>query len=306
MPMPGLAPAPVEVHRVDPVPDAEPVRRRPVLAPRPPRAARVDARALLLSGLAHLAVLGGLVLVLGTGRPPPEPATAPSEAVDYIDLEWPAGDAGGASGSEAAPTAAADPSTDPALPRRQPDATPLTFPGRVPQGLPGATASGGVGTPQSGGAAGGGGGVGERLQPGFRDTRLYVSPDELPRPEKSNRQKYMDHLTARIEASNDSAYAASSRPNTDWTFKDGKGGKWGLSEDGLHLGGFTVPKELVPRPRPTGTNQDLERARDEQRQRDEIRRQEADRERREARERSTAETRARKDAEREKTGGDPG
>ena len=136
--------------------------------------------------------------------------------------------------------------------------------------------------------------MGERLRPGFSDPRLYVGPEGLPRAEKSNHQKYMDHLDARIQASNDSMYAATPRPDTDWTFKDRSGKKWGLSEKGLHLGGVTVPKELIPRPRPTGTNADLEKARDEQRQRDEIRRQEEDRERRKAREESAKAARERR------------
>jgi hypothetical protein len=148
------------------------------------------------------------------------------------------------------------------------------------------------------GAAGGVGSAREALRPGYRDPRLYVDPRALGvrGEEKSAHEKYMEHLQARIDAVNDSmgAVAARERAAKDWTFRDKEGRRWGISDEGLHLGGLTVPKELVPVPRATGDNQSLEAAREEQRQRDEIRRQEETRERRDTLEQRTRATRARK------------
>lgn len=123
----------------------------------------------------------------------------------------------------------------------------------------------------------------EALRPGFRDSRLYVNPRDItsPSPQRSDHQRYMDHLQARIEAINDSVAgdAERARRATDWTVKDGQGRRWGLSPDGLHLGGITVPPELVPRPAATGDNAQIEKEREQQRRREEIQGQEQRRER---------------------------
>lgn len=119
------------------------------------------------------------------------------------------------------------------------------------------------------------------LQLGPRDPRLWVTPRETPLPQ-SDRERYMEHLQARIDALNDSVMSDSERQRRlrDWTFTDSEGRRWGLSPEGLHLGGVTIPPQLVPLPAPTGDNQRLERDREAQRQRDEIQRQEEARERR--------------------------
>lgn len=127
--------------------------------------------------------------------------------------------------------------------------------------------------------------VGESLRPGFSDGRLYVDPRELRvEREPSRHEQYMAHLQARIDALNDSIYGGG--PNTDWTHTDADGRRWGVSPEGVHLGGVTIPRWLLPIPGPTGTNQDIEAERERQRQRDEIIRQEGHRAREEARERS--------------------
>lgn len=142
----------------------------------------------------------------------------------------------------------------------------------------------------------------DALRPGYRDPRLWVNPnDPSAQPQKTDHQLYMEHLEARIAAQNDSAYGGG--PNTDWTFKDKEGRRWGLSEDGLHLGGVTIPPSLVPRPAPTGDNQSIEAEREEQRQRDEIRRQEEDRERKRTQEERAKATRERENAKRKKGSG---
>ncbi|CAN5846430.1 hypothetical protein BH23GEM6_BH23GEM6_15110 [soil metagenome] len=122
----------------------------------------------------------------------------------------------------------------------------------------------------------------EGLRTGPRDPRLWVNPRDVPLPEQSDRERYQVHIQARIDAMNDSIRgdAERARRATDWTVTDKEGRRWGLSPEGLHLGGVTVPPQLVPRPAATGDNQSQERQREEQRQRDEIRRQEEARERR--------------------------
>jgi hypothetical protein len=146
----------------------------------------------------------------------------------------------------------------------------------------------------------GSGTIQDALRPGFRDSRLYVTPRRFPELERSDHERYMDHLQARIDAINDSMSVAASRERrtADWTITDGDGNRWGLTPEGLHLGGFTVPSSLLPLPRATGDNQSLEADRERQRQREEIRRQEEAAERRRVQE-------ERIDATRGSSGGSP-
>jgi hypothetical protein len=144
------------------------------------------------------------------------------------------------------------------------------------------------------------------LRPGFRDQRLYVTPSPLPaRPQQTPYDEYRAHLQARIDAVNDSMGVAARRDarTADWTLTDGSGNRWGLSPEGLHLGGITIPRALLPLPGPTGDNQSLEAERERQRQRDEIQRQADDATRGDtARERIEA-IRERVEAERAANGG---
>jgi hypothetical protein len=71
-----------------------------------------------------------------------------------------------------------------------------------------------------------------------------------------------------------------------------------VDEKGLHLGGITIPKQILPLPPSTGTNQKQEEGRKAQREREEIQRQEEARERREGQKESIEATRKRKDEER--------
>jgi hypothetical protein len=40
---------------------------------------------------------------------------------------------------------------------------------------------------------------------------------------------------------NDSAAVAAARSAIDWTFTDEDGGRWGVSQGGIHLGDITIP-----------------------------------------------------------------
>jgi hypothetical protein len=139
------------------------------------------------------------------------------------------------------------------------------------------------------------------LRPGIRDSRLWITPREVPEHEPSHEElhaEYMKGLEARIRAWNDSIAgdAERARRATDWTVRDRDGRRWGVSPDGIHLGDITLPPMTFP---PGGGDPDRRRQWEEQeRMRREIDRQEADAERRRAREESTNRTRERRDAER--------
>lgn len=144
----------------------------------------------------------------------------------------------------------------------------------------------------------------DALRPGYRDPRLYVVPDQYPELRRTEHEVYMEHLEARIDALNDSMNVASARDRTtsDWTVTDRDGNKWGLDGDGLHLGGVTVPRAILPLPGPTGDNARLAEERERQRQRDEIQRQEEDRRRRETQDERIDATRGANDAARRNGG----
>jgi hypothetical protein len=146
---------------------------------------------------------------------------------------------------------------------------------------------------------------GEALRPGLRDSRLYVTPRQFPDLEKTEHERYMEHLQARIDAVNDSMNVAANRERrtADWTVTDGDGNRWGLSSQGLHVGGLTIPRELLPLPAPTGDNQSLEADRERQRQRDEIQRQQGDSDRRQT---GTERTEAIRERENQRRGGGGG
>jgi hypothetical protein len=268
-----------------------------------------------ISFLVHLVVLSALVLLLRIGPAlSPGESPRPTEEVQYFDLDFPT--SGSPSGIPAAPAPAAAPAATAsgvARPRRREEERlvfpriPATGPAVSPSGAageagaaqPGTSAEGGA-AGESGGQASEGGSVGDRLRPGYRDPRLYVDQkiEELKQVDtRSDIQKYRDRLQAAIQASNDSAWAQGSHPNTDWTTTDRNGRKWGVDEKGVYLGGIRIPKALVPTPRATGTNKELEAERQRQKQHDEIQRQEETAARKKTQDEAIKETRARKDAE---------
>ena len=82
----------------------------------------------------------------------------------------------------------------------------------------------------------------ERLRPALRDRRLWapVAPEDLA----LTREQILElDLRAAIREFGDSAAAAEAlaRRATDWTYTDGEGRKWGVSEGKLHLGDITLP-----------------------------------------------------------------
>lgn len=259
---------------------------------------------LWISVAAHALVLAALLLYVRFGPESTPRAPISGGTVQYVvDVVLPSELA---PGLEAAPPAsepeqAAAPASTGAAP-----ATPA--PSTAPSAPQVITSQGGEQTVPAAQERGDGGGasVSERLRPGFSDPRLYADPKiaRLREPGLSDAAEYRRHFQARIDALNDSLYGGSG-PNTDWTVKDGSGDRWGISEDGVHLGPLTIPRALVPFPAASGKNQDLEQEREQRRQREEIQRQEADRERRRALQERNAEAGERREQE-QREGGDPG
>jgi hypothetical protein len=82
----------------------------------------------------------------------------------------------------------------------------------------------------------------ERLRPNLTDRRLWAPlPAEFRELTLEQREELA--LSGRLQAWYDSvaATAAAEAAWTDWTFTDGDGNKWGISDGQLHLGGLTLP-----------------------------------------------------------------
>lgn len=82
----------------------------------------------------------------------------------------------------------------------------------------------------------------ERLRPNLRDPRLWAPlPSQFRELTLEQREELA--IAGRLAAWYDSvaAAAAADAAWTDWTFVDGDGRRWGISEGQLHLGGLTLP-----------------------------------------------------------------
>jgi len=82
----------------------------------------------------------------------------------------------------------------------------------------------------------------ERLRPNLRDPRLWA-PLPAQFRELTLEQREELAITGRLAEWYDSVAtaAAAEAAWTDWTFVDGDGRRWGISEGQLHLGGLTLP-----------------------------------------------------------------
>ena len=82
----------------------------------------------------------------------------------------------------------------------------------------------------------------ERLRPNLRDPRLWAPlPPEFGELTLQQREELA--IAGRLADWYDSvsAVAAADAAWTDWTFLDGDGRRWGISDGQLHLGGFALP-----------------------------------------------------------------
>ncbi len=82
----------------------------------------------------------------------------------------------------------------------------------------------------------------EVLRPRPTDRRLWAPlPPEFSELTLEQREELL--IAGRLQEWQDSVAAAQAAAAawTDWTFKDGNGGRWGVSEGQLHLGDLTIP-----------------------------------------------------------------
>jgi hypothetical protein len=310
---------------------AEPAPAVPVLPVRPPLRGRgrregglrVTRSSVLLSLGVH-AVLA-VVLILGideaTHRQQSRQAREDrAEQVSYLDVsEWPR-DVPSGSGAPAAAAPAGDAqgissaAMDSAVARlpelqRFPDRAPAGIPaaprtgGRAPAtgaqpgtaaGVPGATGNGN-GNAINGDAAGG------PLGTGYGDRRLIVRPEAVPERQKTDHERYMDHLGQVLGTWNDSVAAEAEHQHRihNWTVRDKQGREWGIGQGGVPIiAGHRIPVPIAP---PIHVDRDREEAeRAQARQRAEIDRQAEDTDRdRNFRERTRA-IRQHQDEERRK------
>ena len=269
MTTPGLATPPKAARPRVTKPESRPPPPPPPVAPTPPRRSfeRVFGWSLAISILAHLLLLLLSPIFIRVEVPPGAGAVSETETPDAFGLEMIV-----AIPSENAPEIpVAEQPDEPVVPRFvQPDRPAFVPPGAVQPPSP--VAGDQPRQPAS-----------DALRPGYRDSRLYVAPREFPNLELTEHERYMVHLEARIDALNDSMAVAANRERrtADWTVTDRNGNKWGLDDDGLHVGGVTVPRGLIPNPRSTGDNATIQAGRERDRQREEIQRQEQERQRRE-------------------------
>jgi len=149
--------------------------------------------------------------------------------------------------------------------------------------------------------------AGGPLGAGYGDRRLIVRPGAVPERQKTDHERYMEHLGSALGTWNDSvaAEAEHQRRIHNWTVRDKQGREWGLGEGGVPIvAGHRLPTRVAP---PIHVDRDREESeRAQARQRGEIERQADDTDRdRNFRERTRA-TRRHQDEERRKRreGGD--
>lgn len=82
----------------------------------------------------------------------------------------------------------------------------------------------------------------ERLRPNLADARLWAEPPpEFYELTLEEREELL--ASARIVEWYDSVAGAAAAEDrlTDWTFRDGNGGRWGVADGKIYLGDFVVP-----------------------------------------------------------------
>lgn len=134
------------------------------------------------------------------------------------------------------------PSTESAAPVVAPSAAPSAVPTAPP-----ATA----GKEESGtGAAIGGGGPTRGIQPSYNDPRLWLPTGPVvsaPVRPRTRADSLHDLLADKIRMYSDSMAAANpeQRAPGDWTFKDKNGRKWGVDQQFIRLGKFSIPTAIL-------------------------------------------------------------
>jgi hypothetical protein len=103
----------------------------------------------------------------------------------------------------------------------------------------------------SGGAAGAAArdpGIGFGLRPGIPDGRLATNPSAVPRQPETETAKAERVLASYYQQYLDSARAAMNNPQRqpgDWSWGGKDGDKWGWDQNGIHVGGITIPNIVL-------------------------------------------------------------
>jgi hypothetical protein len=225
-----------------------------------------SARATLVSVVVHVVLLFVLVQALqSTGaiqriflRTPIVTFQQPRERLQYLTVTPPrvqpppvvaprAADATERDGAtRAGRTRGPEGATEgPAIPT-----VPLVAPTQVPPSIP-APGDGfdvNVGTPASGPLASGRGAV-KGLQPGYVDPRLWVESPALVYAPKTAEERLDSAVVSSIMRYRDSVMANTYSPNKfergDWTYKTKDGKRYGVDQQFIRLGKFSIPTALL-------------------------------------------------------------
>lgn len=218
--------------------------RRPAVTPRralrlgfaaSPREPRRAAAALFLAVLLHILILLPLLFVSPRDyervRPFIDPAALRQTREDEVTFILPIAGAGG--------VAAAEPNTGLSAPAQSDDlgrglVTPRVVPNFIPPVEQGTGAGAPAGPPAS---------AAERLRQRVSDPRLWGAPPIASPLPRTPIDVVRERIAADLDAYNDSvaAEAGAAARAKDWTIKGEDGKRWGVSPNGIHLGGVTIP-----------------------------------------------------------------
>jgi hypothetical protein len=142
----------------------------------------------------------------------------------------------------------------PVVPNAEPMAQPSVTPG-IQQGTAGATGTAGAPDGETGDPT-----KNARLE--YRlgsQADVWRPAERVPVAQPTDEEIMRARVAGRIGAFNDSIAAEEARRNreADWTKRDGNGGRWGVSNDGIHLGKITLPKELFAFAPPPGRREEF-------------------------------------------------
>ncbi len=125
----------------------------------------------------------------------------------------------------------------------------LVAPSAVPTTVPSAPSA--AAKPEGGsGEVVGEGGATRGIRPSYSDPRLWLPPGAVVtapmRAPRTKADSLYDMLAGKIRILNDSVAAAGpQRAPGDWTFKDSKGRKYGIDQQFIRLGKFSIPTAVL-------------------------------------------------------------
>ena len=98
----------------------------------------------------------------------------------------------------------------------------------------------------------------DRLRPSNVDPRITTNT-AFPPAEKTGAEAVRARISERLTAWNDSIAAEreADRRASDWTLKGKDGKRWGISEEGLHLGPVTIPPWAIAFTPPPGRRDEI-------------------------------------------------